>query len=457
MSWTALPWCLAGALLVAGLVLLKTGLWPRRRGETPHCPACNYNLTGLTSEQCPECGTAVTASAIVFGERHRRPLRIMAGMTLLLIAAGLTVRLAGDVDWYSHYPSYLLISQFSSGQQPTNWKPWAELDRRIKAGRLSAGQHAKLIDVALKEQGAAGQGSLRRPLLDYLGECYSKGLMSQQQQTRFIDQFLTLRLSIRSTVPSGDDVPYMVHYDVRSPSKGMWYRLGLHKDVRIDGHTLPQGELSHRFACGDWQHGGGYGSTIAAKAYNKPGKHTLVVTPEVTILNGVIGDKQASTVLSTRRVPLETTFEVLAAEPSDYIRSINDPSLAPRIRAGITPREFRWHKEVDSEGGVTHTLYGEIRIESQPVDLAFDVIARINGKEYPAMTVTSLRGKPAHEYVVCEDAGPSQVPCVDVVLRSSKKAVRETLDQYEYWEGELIYKDVPVIMCPPAPGWMQLG
>ena len=43
-------------LSILAIWLLKTGIWPRRRGVTPHCAGCGYNLTGLTGERCPECG-----------------------------------------------------------------------------------------------------------------------------------------------------------------------------------------------------------------------------------------------------------------------------------------------------------------------------------------------------------------------------------------------------------------
>jgi len=48
------PWlCLGGALLtfVRG-----------RTGDTPHCPRCDYDLTGNVSGVCPECGESISTS-----------------------------------------------------------------------------------------------------------------------------------------------------------------------------------------------------------------------------------------------------------------------------------------------------------------------------------------------------------------------------------------------------------
>ena len=46
------------ALLVIALTVKLIRKY-RRRPEYPTCPKCNYNLTGLTSVRCPECGEPV--------------------------------------------------------------------------------------------------------------------------------------------------------------------------------------------------------------------------------------------------------------------------------------------------------------------------------------------------------------------------------------------------------------
>ncbi len=78
-SSPAIPWWLALIPLVLGLTLVWFGVRPRRRGTTPHCRRCNYNLTGLDSDRCPECGTPLTPKTVVIGEGRRRPVRIVAG------------------------------------------------------------------------------------------------------------------------------------------------------------------------------------------------------------------------------------------------------------------------------------------------------------------------------------------------------------------------------------------
>lgn len=52
-----------------GIWMAATGwIWPMRvmssAQEGPHCPQCQYPLTGLTHTRCPECGTEPTLDAL---------------------------------------------------------------------------------------------------------------------------------------------------------------------------------------------------------------------------------------------------------------------------------------------------------------------------------------------------------------------------------------------------------
>ncbi len=81
--------------LVLGLWLLVRGLRPKRRGDTPYCAACGYNLTGLAGELCPECGEDYRQTGgTVYGTRRSRPLSTIGGaMCLAICGVMLTVPL----------------------------------------------------------------------------------------------------------------------------------------------------------------------------------------------------------------------------------------------------------------------------------------------------------------------------------------------------------------------------
>ena len=51
----------------------------------PHCSRCKYQLTGLTSNTCPECGATLTKTAIMIGKPVTR--RIIAGCIVMVLPA----------------------------------------------------------------------------------------------------------------------------------------------------------------------------------------------------------------------------------------------------------------------------------------------------------------------------------------------------------------------------------
>ncbi len=59
IAWraTLLFWPVSLAAFVPGVALVVMGRRVARRNRLGHCPACNYNLSGLTvGSACPECG-----------------------------------------------------------------------------------------------------------------------------------------------------------------------------------------------------------------------------------------------------------------------------------------------------------------------------------------------------------------------------------------------------------------
>src|SRR3954464_7765091 len=79
--------CVAGiVLLFAGTIAWRRGRWPKRVGDAPHCPYCEYMLTGLQQlDRCPECGADVSHGRIAHGERRLRPRLALLGQFLLVV------------------------------------------------------------------------------------------------------------------------------------------------------------------------------------------------------------------------------------------------------------------------------------------------------------------------------------------------------------------------------------
>jgi len=86
--------------IVIGAFLLKRGWWPRRMGETPHCPKCDYILSG-DQQRCPECGTPVESGNVVRGDRRRRVVMAAIGGSIELL--GLAVLILSCVGSRQHH------------------------------------------------------------------------------------------------------------------------------------------------------------------------------------------------------------------------------------------------------------------------------------------------------------------------------------------------------------------
>ena len=92
-------------LVFAGVLLLWRGLRRRRRGDTPHCAACGYNLTGLTSEKCPECGSVITPTSTVHCVVYRRPVLAIVGVVFLVLGLTASTGVVRNIKWYQLKPT----------------------------------------------------------------------------------------------------------------------------------------------------------------------------------------------------------------------------------------------------------------------------------------------------------------------------------------------------------------
>lgn len=435
-----------GLGLLAGVVLLRAGLRRRRRGLTPHCARCDYNLTGLVSDRCPECGTAVSESPIVFGELHRRPGLIVLGGLLFALTAlyFIAASRGGQVDWYRHYPTLLVLRDARSSSQGTVTRAWSELNRRLQNGEISAGRRTDLIDLALKVQTAPSPCPHRDDALDCLARYYIGGRLTQAQQDALFKQMTALQLLARPRVVDGDDARYRLSHQTRSPGGSyapgqFWIELSF-AELRLDGKVVRKGRLGGSSSSGS----GGAGSSGGSVPCKGLGHHTLAATATIKVFLGTFNNTKASKPCYQGNIPLEASFEVLKPETGDPIRLINDPSARNTLESCITPSGFMLG---EYEAG---RLSGEIKIEAPPVPVCFDVFARVGNTEYPLGSIDKARGESTNWGVSGSKCPVVPFDKCDIILRSSPRSARRTIDLYEIWSGELVYKDVPVTAGPYA-------
>ena len=426
-------------LLPFGLVFLKIGLWPRRQGDAPHCRKCGYNLTGLESARCPECGTTLGERAVVIGVRRRRPGFIVAGIVFLLpLLAGILLAIT-NVNWYRLRPTAWVISDAQSSAAGTARRAWRELTRREKNGSLSTSHRHRLIEASLREQGAAAPGPCLNEFVAFLGRSYAAGRLSEQQTATFLQQGTRLSLQARPRVHAGREIPYTVWTEMRLPYELFWQRM-TGGDISIDGS--PTGHSAGFDSRGRGNLLGSSGRRVSCGA---PGKHTMTIAVHVELYEGNFGEREASGFCYETDTLVEAAVEVLGPDAEDIISVVDNPALKDEVTACITPQDFRTHAWGSSD---RITLEGMVDIGPAPVGVAFEVFARFGAREFPLGRLARKAGSPRHgSGLSCTVTEPLS-ETFDLVLRGSRQAAENSLDVFEFWEGEVIFEDVPIQLEP---------
>lgn len=429
--------------LAIGAWLLKRGRWPARIGSTPHCPHCDYILTGIEAERCPECGRAIWAGNFVLGERGRKPGKAIAGLLLILIGIlFLTLDFAGGlrhVDWYHYRPTAWVLKDLDAKSPPAQTKAWYELHRRSTDGSLSAAQQDAMVERALREQETGnGAGGYRVAMVDFLFQRYRDGKLSDAQTARFFDNGMKLKLDVRPLVGAPDRVPFSVFAIGRGPTMGMpmWGLWVQTNDLGmwIDGKKIDTPKTSYGGgACGGW----GCSRTLDPQS---PGKHRLRIDLEVGAGIGPVASLEGP-LSHVRTVQLTGDFQVTPEEPP--LKWLTSPNAAV-IQRCISASDF-----AVNTGPYQQPLTGTINVMNPPVDLAFDVFARANGKEYPLGGVSFHAGGGSWG-VATPTPPPGDFRTIDIILRSSEAVARGTIEITQIWRGEIVLSNVPVRRPPTS-------
>ena len=142
-------------LLIVGLILLRRGLRGRFVGCPPTCGQCGYNLTGLTSERCPECGSLVAKARVLRRRRERRYGLVVGGVVALFpLVVLLALYVAGVVrslDVYGFMPTSWMLSDIQSSDSLRAAKAYRHLERKLRAGELNAAQIKRLAELAFAD------------------------------------------------------------------------------------------------------------------------------------------------------------------------------------------------------------------------------------------------------------------------------------------------------------------
>lgn len=322
------------------------------------------------------------------------------------------------------------------------------LEAMIAGGELDEAQHARLTELALAEQASPTRQSPEAGwLLRYLGNRELADALTDAQRERFYLQAHSPGpLLVRRTCVVGDPVPYRYAVagrgpepDHGQPNPNTWWVSTRIDRVIVDGTTHAQGGGS--MGSTGFGRGAG-GSTLPGMA---AGKHKLEVVLTTSVHYGPKGQvfTEGSKPRWTREVTLSAEFEVLPAAPPGLLTWDDDPSLADAVRAALAVQEVR--RRSPGEKGIEFT----VRIDKTPVNVAFEVFGRVGGKEHRIATIAYPSGHSTTHGFGGHDFPPFPGDRIDLIFRSSDKALRGTVDMYHAWRGEIVFEDVKVTSDSP--------
>jgi hypothetical protein len=437
-TFALLPLLLGILLLLVGVVLLKRGRWPRRVGTLPHCPKCDYILANLaTTSRCPECGTPVSESTAIRGERRRRPaLTATGGLSSLigLIFLGLFLAgILGGIDWYRHKPLSWLIRDLD--HTATAMPAWREIERRINASELSERNLGLLADRALRLQQSVATNVYDDTLFRLLGQRYADHKLTPAQEQQFFDGALRVRLEVRPVIGAQDPLPYWIHGVGRGPVN--WWTRTRILEWRVDDGP------PHRDQHGSGGSGsfGGWANGSSLASGQPIGKHKLHMKVELATSSkgsAVNYDQGPFDKIIVR--DLEADLEVIPSHSP--ITTVTDPpaaTLTPLITARL-------------ELSNSEYLNANFDVKPLPVNVAFEIFLRIAGKEYRFGGISFTKGN-GSTYGTGAQAKdfPNPLPDkADIVLRSSETVARTTTNITQIWKGELALTGVKIQKFRPT-------
>ena len=435
------------AASLGGLALCIFGLRGRRVGEEPYCRKCAYNLTGLTSERCPECGSPIAPDGIVHGTFHRRWAFIVVGALPLAVCTWLLGSLACShlrmIDLYPHYPFSWLLADARQGRG----LDFHELLRRERAGKLSQPQRGQLVEAALDAQAQRPPPNNVSGWLEALNRWDVDGVLTPKQRAQFHSQLegrLTPTIQGPLKVRSGGRLSFtLVH---KLPEVFPVYLMDC--TFTIDGQVSPIAPQygwtlkTPRRIWGDEQY-------YVPKVDLSPGRCRLEYGAKYEIFrpgwrpNPVHRDFSGSFV--SVEIAATTVLEVLPPFDSEHIQLITDPAMEKSIKDAVKLQSIRaTHCEsMDTETAV-HLRF---RLEGAlPAHVAFDVLLRLpDGDVHVGTMAWPKDAKAGHGRRRGRDKGVCGViPRIEadeasVVLRTNPEAAcLLPPDVQKIWDGEIL-------------------
>lgn len=432
--------CIFAILFLVGLVLFGIGMNGRRVGQEPRCLSCDYDLTGITSNQCPECGSAIGPTTVVAGRFQRRRGLLIISVVLIGVSGagflGLASVVGRKIDLSRHYPLVYLLYR-AKHNDPSSVQ---ELRRRVQLGVLTTAQRRKIIETAVAERSRAGYANLSPVWADVLALLNKRGLLSPEDETAFYADLARVQFQVRRRVRVGEPIIVSVGYvDRGSPTEVYTLEYEL-KSLSV-GDTA---SIMH------WMVGGvyplmGHSARHWSETMNFPAESEGDVSVRATLYYAIYApdaDPEIDEPLYVREQPYDITVEVLPRDAPDPIRMIDTLPRGLHLEdvisiesAGLSCKDYLFFRRC------LLVMWFYLH-EPVPVDLAFDVSVFNNYRTVSVGRMSWPAGRGGWRAVVSKPMRELQGDTVMPILRGSREAAMWTPDCYDVWSGEVTLEPV---------------
>jgi hypothetical protein len=321
-------------------------------------------------------------------------------------------------NWYEYRPTSWVLDDLASRDEYTAFRAWTEIGRRRQIGKFSDDAECKLTDLALAAHARpyVSASSIDRKLRDYLNTRFQAGSLTPAQSDRLYTQTFVPSLHVRPRVVAGDDLPIWVEY-AGFPSGFMRTKLD-NRTITIGGqtferHLLPDGPTPH------------HASKLTGVKVTKPGNYWITVEEDISANLHMTGPLSQGFAW-TRHIVLQKKIEVLDKAPDDLITWIEQPNFET-IRRAVSIG----HVIPDQDG----RFIVNINISNPRANLAFDVVARDQGKDYSLGQIAVEKNGYISQDLHSRDLAGRTLETLDLQFRSSEAAARNTTDLFEIWKG----------------------
>jgi hypothetical protein len=144
--------------------------------------------------------------------------------------------------------------------------------------------------------------------------------------------------------------------------------------------------------------------------------------------------------VSTKQIASARFVLQPADEPSVQLDS--DPNLKPQIEQWLRAQSIRQFTSGHS-GDLQLRLSGDFP-KKLPIDLAFRVTIRADGRDWPCELPVCFQGRSGLMEIAVAKVKDLHAKTADVTLKSDPAAAARTLNIERIWDGEIVLKDVPI-------------